>query len=114
MKWDLAPRLRVDVVAFAGLNLSGERTVIEIHPVGGRQGDVSTDYLKSVAIVGPIGTRVTFMTSDDPESWTRHPWRAVRLIWPSLGMKNSTAISSPSIDQRGHDRAAYSSPSRIL
>ncbi|MFZ5482253.1 MAG: hypothetical protein ACOZNI_36165 [Myxococcota bacterium] len=80
MNWEIAPRTRVDIVAFAGINLSGERSVVEIHPVGGRQGDVSTDYLKSVAIVGPVGTRVTFMTYDDPDTWHQQPWRTVKIM----------------------------------
>lgn len=80
MNWELAPKLRVDVVAFAGLNLSGERRVIEIHPVGGRQGNVETPDLKSVALIGPVGTRFLFMTSDDPENWRKHPWRCVQIL----------------------------------
>lgn len=80
MHWDVAPKLRFDLVAFAGLNLSGERRVIEWHAVGGRHGDLEGADLKSCAIVGPIGLRVVFMTSDDPEDWTRHSWRCVRLL----------------------------------
>jgi hypothetical protein len=80
MIWEVAPKLRFDLVAFAGINLSGERRVIEFHTVGGRQGDVLTEDLKSMAIVGPVGLRVVFMTSSDPENWQKHSWRCVKLL----------------------------------
>lgn len=80
MRWDLAPKLRVDIVAFAGLNLSGERRVVEIHPVGGRQGNLNPEDIKSFALVGPVGTRIVLMSSADPEDWAKHPWRAVKIM----------------------------------
>jgi hypothetical protein len=80
MRWEIPPKLRFDIVAFAGLNLSGERRVIEVHALGGRQGDLQPEDLKSVAIIGPVGLRVVFKTSDDPEEWVKQPWRCVRLI----------------------------------
>ena len=80
MKWEVAPKLRFDLVAFAGLNLSGERRVVEFHAMGGRQGDLAPEDLKSCAIVGPVGLRVVFKTSDDPEDWQRHTWRCFRLL----------------------------------
>jgi hypothetical protein len=80
MRWEVAPKLRFDLIAFAGLNLSGERRVVEFHAMGGRQGDLQPEDMKSVAIVGPMGLRVVFKTSDDPEEWQRHSWRCVRLL----------------------------------
>lgn len=80
MRWEVAPKLRFDLVAFAGLNLSGERRVVEFHAMGGRHGDLSGEDLKSCAIVGPIGLRVVFRTSDDPDNWMQHSWRCVRLL----------------------------------
>ena len=80
MRWELAPKLRFDLVAFAGLNLSGERRVVEVHAMGGRQGDLAPEDLKSCALVGPTGLRVVFKTSDDPDDWQRHTWRCVRLV----------------------------------
>jgi hypothetical protein len=80
MKWDVAPKLRLDLVAFAGINLSGERRVVEFHAMGGRQGDVQTEDLKSCAIIGPVGLRLLFMTSDDPQDWAKSSWRCVKLL----------------------------------
>lgn len=80
MHWEIAPKQRMDLVAFAGLNLSGERRVVEVYTVNGRQGNVEGPDLKSCAIVGPVGTRVVFMTSEDPENWQKHPWRAVHIL----------------------------------
>ena len=80
MRWEVAPKLRFDLVAFAGLNLSGERHVVEFHTMGGRQGDLQTEDLKSLAIIGPVGLRVVLKTSADPENWMSHTWRCVRLL----------------------------------
>ena len=80
MRWEVAPKLRFDLIAFAGLNLSGERRVVEFHALGGRQGDLRPEDIKSCVIVGPVGLRVVFKTSDDPESWPSHSWRCVRLL----------------------------------
>lgn len=80
MRWEVAPKLRFDLVAFAGLNLSGERHVVEFHTMGGRQGDLRTEDLKSLAIIGPVGLRVVLKTSEDPENWMSHSWRCVRLL----------------------------------
>ena len=79
MRWELAPRLRFDLVAFSGLNLSGERRIVEVHALGGRQGDLRPEDLKSCAIIGPIGLRVVFATSEDPDTWMQRPWRCVKL-----------------------------------
>jgi hypothetical protein len=80
MRWELAPRLRCDVVAFSGLNLSGERRVVEVHPVGGRKGDLVPADLRSLAFVAPVGTRLVLATSEDPDDWEAHPWRAVVVL----------------------------------
>lgn len=80
MRWEVAPKLRFDLVAFAGLNLSGERRVIEFHTMGGRQGELHTEDLKSLAIIGPLGLRVVLKTSEDPENWMNHSWRCIRLL----------------------------------
>jgi len=75
--WTVAPKMRMDLVCFAGINLSGERKIIDVQVVGGRQGgDVAAEYLKSVVVLGPVGTRVILKTwiGDD---WEQHPWRAV-------------------------------------
>ena len=80
MRWEIAPKLRFDLVAFAGINLSGERRVVEHHVMGGRQGDVQGEDLKSLAIVGPVGLRVLLMTKDDPEDWAKGSWRCARLL----------------------------------
>ncbi len=77
MQWTVAPKMRMDLVCFAGINLSGERKIIDVQVVGGRQGgDVAAEYLKSMVVLGDIGTRVVLKTwiGDD---WEQHPWRAV-------------------------------------
>jgi len=76
MNWTVAPKMRMDLVCFAGINLSGERKIIDVQVVGGKQGgDVAADYLKSMVVLGDVGTRVVLKTwiGDD---WEQHPWRA--------------------------------------
>ncbi len=75
MEWTVAPRMRMDLVCFAGLNLCGERRIVDVHAVGGRQGkDVPTDDLKSMVVLGEIGTRVLLKTATG-DDWEQHPWR---------------------------------------
>jgi hypothetical protein len=77
MHWTIAPRMRVDIVCFAGLNLSGERRIADVHAMGGRQGaDIAPEDLKSLVVLGEIGTRVILKTSV-ADDWENHPWRAV-------------------------------------
>ena len=63
----------MDLVAFSGLNLSGERRVVEVHAVGGRKGDLEPGDLRSLAFLAPVGTRLVLATSEDPDSWEAHP-----------------------------------------
>lgn len=79
MRWEVNTKIPFDIVAFAGLNLSGERRVIEFHTVGGRKGDLAPEDIKSFAIVGPVGLRVVLMTNDDPEAWVKSTWRCVKV-----------------------------------
>jgi hypothetical protein len=78
--WDLSPRLRVDLVAFSGLNLSGERRVVEVHAVGGRKGDLEPADLRSLAFLAPVGTRLILATSDSDDGWEQHPWRCIQIL----------------------------------
>lgn len=80
MKFELSPKLRADLVCYAGINLSGERRVVDIHVVSGRQGgDVPTAELKSLALIAPLGTRMILKTWDG-EDWEAHPWRCIRIV----------------------------------
>ncbi len=80
MKWDLPPKLRADLVCYAGINLSGERRHVDIQVLGGRQGpDVPTAELKSLVFIAPLGTRLILQTSES-EDWERQPWRCVRVL----------------------------------
>ena len=80
MKWEIAPKLRADLVCYAGINLSGERRVVDIHVVSGRQGaQIPTAELKSLAFIAPLGTRLILKTSDG-DDWEEHPWRCIRVM----------------------------------
>lgn len=79
MRWVIAPKMRADLVFFAGLNLSGERTVVQIFAAGGRQGDIDGTTIKSLAVGGNPGLRVTLCASEDEATWTMEPWRTIRI-----------------------------------
>jgi len=100
IRWELAPRQRVDVVAFAGINLSGERRVVEIHAVGGRQGDLGTEDIRSLVLLAPIGTRIVLCTSEDPERWIESAWRCAKVTKDSAfrTKEGRTAVRIPDLD----------------
>ena len=80
MKWEIAPKQRVDLVCYGGLNMSGERRVVDVHVVNGRQGpDIPTAELKSLSFIAPVGTRLILKTSES-EDWEAHPWRCIRIV----------------------------------
>jgi hypothetical protein len=54
--------------------------VVEVHAVGGRKGDLAPADLRSLVFVAPVGTRLILATSEDPEAWTEHPWRCIRIV----------------------------------
>lgn len=78
MEWEIAPRMRVDLAGFEGMNCAGERHVVNIHVVGGRQGNMP-ENIKSLAISGPIGTRVTLMSQGPDVPLDQQVWRCIVL-----------------------------------
>lgn len=79
MEWKIAPRVRLDLAGFDGLNCAGERHVAELHPVGGRQGQIPSS-IKSLAIAGPVGTRVILMTAGPEFPLDQQSWRCIRIM----------------------------------
>lgn len=102
MKWIIAPQTRVEIHAFTGLNLSGNRSVAQIYPAGGRQGkDIDGARLRSVAVAGLPGTRVVFSSTVAEEGWEERPWRAI-VVGPDWGFQAKgglRAVRVPHIDQ---------------
>lgn len=80
MIWWIGPRVRCDLVAYSGVNLTGVRRVVQIFPTGSRKGTFRTDELKSSVVLAPVGVRVVYCTSDDPNRWEEAPWRCVRMV----------------------------------
>ncbi len=79
MKWDIAPRIRLDIVGFEGLNCAGERHMVNIHAVGGRQGNLPST-IKSMAISGLPGVRVILMSAGPDVPLDQQTWRCIRLM----------------------------------
>ena len=100
MKWVIAPHSRAEIHSFTGLNLSGLRTVAEIFPAGGLQGqEIDGSTMRSAVVGGLPGTRVVFCTtiSDD---WLERPWRAF-VIEDKRGFRakgGMTGVRVPDID----------------
>lgn len=100
MEWIIAPKLRADVVGFTGLNLSGERKVVEIYPYGGRQGDFP-EPIRSCVLLGSLRTRFVFCASgEDDLDWEQKPWRAFILLKGTVGVseKGMARIRVPDIE----------------
>lgn len=75
----VAPKMRCDIVTYAGVNLTGRRASIRIWPSGSIQGGVSSEDLGSMVIRAPHGTRVILATADG-SNWEASPWRCIRLV----------------------------------
>ncbi len=100
MEWQIAPKLRADVVGFTGLNLSGERKVVEIYAYGGRQGDFP-EPIRSLILLGPLKTRFVFSAAGlDDEQWEERPWRAFILRKGTSGVSEQgmARIRVPDLD----------------
>jgi len=79
MKWDIAEHSRADIVGYSGINYSGDRFEARIFP-SGRQGDeLPGSRIQSMAILGPVGLKVTLMTSLQ-EDWQQYTWRTIRIL----------------------------------
>lgn len=100
MRWVVAPKMRCDLFFFAGVNLSGELTKVQVFAAGGRQGDVRGEDIKSMAIHGDHGVRVVLCASEDEETWQDSPWRAIRLKKGSTvpNREGTPAVRVPDID----------------
>ena len=84
MIWHIGPRVRCDMVSYGGINLTGPRLVVRIHPTGARKGTFQTDKLRSIVVLAPVGTRVILATSAEPEGWQDEPWRCIRMVAGSM------------------------------
>jgi hypothetical protein len=78
--WHLGPHVRCDFVSYSGINLTGVRYIVRVHATGSRKGTFRTDQLKSIVVMGPIGTRVILATWPERENWQNYPWRCVRML----------------------------------
>jgi hypothetical protein len=80
MKWEIAENCRVDVVGYSGINYSGDKFEARVFP-SGRQGDeLDGSRIQSMAILGPLGARVTLVSSLQDDWEAAHTWRVVTLV----------------------------------
>jgi hypothetical protein len=81
IRWDIAPKSRVDIYAFPGVNFSGTPQEIRIFAAGGLQGDkLDGERFQSVVIVAPLGTRITFISTGVETGWEDRAWRAICML----------------------------------
>ena len=113
MDWHIAPHTRVDIVAFSGINFSGESKMVSIHPAGGRQGSSLKNFaFRSVIVAGPIGTQVVFRTSGLEDGWQERPWRVINVqkghCWKTKTGK--PAVRVPDLDWYDKPNAQRTDP----
>ncbi len=81
MRWDHPESIRVDIICYSGINFSGRRKIVRFVAKGGRQGpEILPEDIQSVAVGGPLRTRVTFIGTELEKGWEEsHSWRAVEI-----------------------------------
>lgn len=99
MRWDIATTATCHIIAFSGVNLSGQRTHVRIFP-SGRVGDLEGTQVQSLIVVGPVGLRVVLMTASSDQGWPDMTWRAVEIRKGKhyLSPKGSPAVNLPDLD----------------
>ncbi len=78
LRWDIAQNMRCDIIAFTGINFSGNRTTMQIYPTG-KKGDLESGNIGSIVVMAPVGTRVILISGASETDWESHPWRAVEI-----------------------------------
>lgn len=111
MKWDIAENCRADIVAYSGINYSGDRYQARIFPSGRQGKEIPAAGFKSMAIVAPIGTRVVLMATLQ-DDWESHTWRCVRIVEGSTFTTNDgrVAVRIPDLDCINKPGAFRSNP----
>lgn len=113
VRFTIDPKVRCEIHFFTGMNFSGNRDVVRIF-VGGRvQGPaIDGDRVKSVGVVGPLGTRLVLCSSDADEGWEERPWRAIVLAKGTTFRFSSgqPAVQVPDLDQVDRHDAQRTDP----
>jgi len=111
MKWDIEKNVRCDIVAYSGMNYSGDRFECRIFPSGRQGDDLDGKHIKSLAVIAPVGTRVVLKTTLQ-EEWEEETWRAV-VITKDVHAKTSegkTGVQIPDLDTMAKPGAFRSNP----
>lgn len=102
MRFEIGPRVRVDLVAYAAPNFSGQRRVLQCFPTGARKGQLDGTRFRSVVVRALPGTRVVFCASDR-DTWDIVTWRAVRILeghsMPSQQRNGLPGVRIPDLDR---------------
>lgn len=114
MEWWVGRGVKCDLVSYSGINLTGVRYVVRIHPTGARKGTFRSHEFKSGVVLAPLGTRVVFCTSADPHAWEDSPWRAVRMMegFQFKNESNQTGVRIPDLDWMDLPEAKKVNPDR--
>ena len=113
MEWDIPPKTRCDIIAFTGVNFSGHRYEVNIHPVGGLQGDdLDGEHVQSIAIVGRPATRVILKTTVAEKDWEERPWRCITVTAEAAykTKEGKLAVRVPDLDWLDAPNAPRSDP----
>jgi len=114
MRWEHPESIRCDIHCYSGINFSGNRKIIRFFGKGGRQGpELYPGDIRSVGIVAPYRTRVTFITTELEKGWEgSHSWRAIEIReGKTFTTKDGgIAVQIPDIDWLDKPNARRSDP----
>ncbi len=80
VRWAIGPHVRVDLIGYSGVDITGAKFISQIYASGHRKGAMDGERLKSIVIGAQLGTRIILCASKDEACWEDWPWRAIRLL----------------------------------
>jgi len=95
----VAPKVRCDILAYAGLHCGGQMHLVRVLPHGGFEGKIDGNEFQSLFLAGPHGTRVTLATGTG-DDWEAYTWRTIKLVpGKTFTAKNGKqAVRVPDLD----------------
>ena len=74
----ITPKVKCDLLAYAGLHCGGQLSVVRVLPRGEADGAIDGAAFQSLMLAGPLGTRIVLATATG-DDWQEYPWRAIVL-----------------------------------
>lgn len=95
----VAPKVRCDILAYAGLHCGGQMHLVRVLPHGGFEGKIDGNEFQSLFLAGPHGTRVTLATGTG-DDWEQYAWRSIVLVEGKtfVAKNGKPALKVPDLD----------------